>query len=148
MQEEKEIHTEKDFSTPLVSIVIVYWNNAKYISRCIENLSLQTFQNFEVIIVDNGSDDYGVVSIEEKYPKLDLMIERLMYNTGFATANNVGARLARGQWLVLLNADAFPESNWLERLVATSELHPQFASFSSRQLKASNPRFLDGATQP
>jgi len=130
---------------PLISIIIVTWNSKKHLYDCIKCLLAQSFHEFEIIVVDNGSNDNSTEGLEEKYPKLNLIVERLKSNQGFAVANNIGARLARGQWLVLLNADAFPESNWLERLVATSELHPQFASFSSRQLKAGNPKFLDGA---
>jgi GT2 family glycosyltransferase len=127
------------------SIIIVTWNSKKYLFDCLDHLLAQNLRDFEVIIVDNGSDDDGAVGLEEKYPNLNLKVERLTSNQGFAVANNIGARLARGQWLVLLNADAFPESDWLERLIAASELYPQFASFSSRQLQANNPKFLDGA---
>jgi GT2 family glycosyltransferase len=72
-------------------------------------------------------------------------VERLPQNLGFTAGNNLGARLARGKWLVLLNADAFPVPNWLAGLVKASEDHPAFNSFSSRQLQADNPKMLDGA---
>jgi GT2 family glycosyltransferase len=130
---------------PLVSIVIVSWNSAQHLPRCLGCLSQQTFPEFEVILVDNGSSDGGTNNLEQKYPQLVLHIERLPSNLGFALANNRGARLARGKWLVLLNADAFPEPNWLEQLLASSAVHPEFASFSSRQLQAGDPNILDGA---
>ncbi len=132
-------------SSPLASLIIVCWNSSKHLPRCLECLLLQTFQNFEVIIVDNGSDDNGTTGLEEKYPKLNLRVERLPSNLGFAAANNLGARLARGKWLVLLNADAFPEEDWLAELLRASESHPEIASFSSRQIQAGNPEILDGA---
>src|SRR6266516_7099969 len=95
----------RTISAPLISLIIVYWNSAKYLSRCLDCISLQTFWNFEIIIVDNGSFDGGVNGLEQNYPKLDLHIKRLNSNLGFAAANNLGAYLARGKWLVLLNVD-------------------------------------------
>ena len=54
-----------------------------------------------------------------------------------------GARLARGQWLALLNADAFPEPDWLERLLEAAETIPN-AFFASRQIQANSTELLDG----
>jgi GT2 family glycosyltransferase len=76
---------------------------------------------------------------------LEIRVERLSKNLGFAAANNIGARLAVGKWLVLLNADAFPEPDWLEKLIEAAEKYPEFSAFSSRQVHVSDPRFLDGA---
>jgi GT2 family glycosyltransferase len=74
-----------------------------------------------------------------------MLVERLRQNLGFAAANNLGARVSRGKWLVLLNADAFPKPDWLAELITTAEANPIFAAFSSRQLQAGNPNILDGA---
>jgi len=60
-----------------------------------------------------------------------LRIERLPTNHGFVTANNIGARLARGKWLALLNADAFPEPEWPEQLLYAAQKNPKYSSFSS-----------------
>jgi GT2 family glycosyltransferase len=135
----------QETSSPLISLIIVYWNSAKYLPRCLNCISLQTFSNFEVIIVDNGSRDGSLTGLAESRPAFDLHIERLNTNQGFAVANNTGARLARGQWLALLNADAFPEPDWLEKLLLSTEKHPEYSSFSSRQVQAHNPDLLDGA---
>jgi GT2 family glycosyltransferase len=129
----------------LISIVIVYWNSAKYLPRCLDCLSRQTFRDFEIILIDNGSLDDGTKGLEETYPDLQLRLESLTSNLGFAVANNLGARLARGKWLVLLNADAFPDPNWLDELINATKAYPNVASFSSRQLQANEPKFLDGA---
>ena len=93
---------------PLVSVIIVSWNSAEHLPRCLECLSQQTFPDFEVIIIDNGSLDGGTDDLEQNYPQLALQVERLASNLGFARANNRGAHMARGTWLALLNTDAFP----------------------------------------
>jgi GT2 family glycosyltransferase len=127
----------------VLSIIIVTWNSAAYLPRCLASLEEQTFQDFEIIIVDNGSSDGFVDGVEEKYSKLDFRIEKLGENTGFTVANNIGARMAKGKWIALLNGDAFPEPEWLENLVKAAEAYPN-ACFSSRQIQANNPDFLDG----
>src|SRR6185369_14794920 len=103
-----------DTQSPLVSVIIVYWNGIKYIDRCLQALFAQSFQDFEVILVDNGSVDDSVTEIEKRWPRVQTV--RLNKNLGFAAANNIAAKKARGQWLALLNTDAFPESTWLSAL--------------------------------
>ncbi|MDP1547606.1 MAG: glycosyltransferase [Anaerolineales bacterium] len=56
----------------------------------------------------------SISGLKNSWAQFILRIERLPSNLGFAIANNIGSRLARGKWLVLLNADAFPEPDWLE----------------------------------
>ena len=131
-------------TSPLISVILVSWNSAGHLSRCLESLLLQTFQQFEIILIDNGSSDRGTDELEQKYPELDLHLERLTSNLGFAAANNIGARRARGRWLALLNTDAFPEPEWLEALIQAAENNQEFTFFASRQLQAHAPDFLDG----
>ena len=125
------------------SILIVTWNSAAHLPRCLASLENQTCQNFETIIIDNGSTDDSMDGVQEKYPRLNIRTKKLDINTGFAVANNIGACMARGKWLALLNADAFPEPDWLENLVSAAEKYPN-ASFSSRQIQANKPNYLDG----
>ncbi len=129
--------------SPLVSIILVTWNSAAHLPHCLESLGRQTFKNFEVIVVDNGSTDGALDGLESHWPGLAIQVLRLDENMGFAAANNLGARLARGRWLALLNPDAFPEPTWLEELLHAVESHPQ-ACFASRQVQAGAPHLLDG----
>lgn len=131
-------------NSPLVSIIIIIWNSEKYLSICLDALSLQTNKNFEVVIVDNGSIDNGCLGLEEKHPGLKLTLKKLEANLGFAPANNIGVRLAHGKYLALLNADAFPEPDWLEQLLKAAQDHPEFTFFASRQIQANTPKLLDG----
>jgi GT2 family glycosyltransferase len=136
-------HTVNDI--PSVSVVIVTWNSASYLSRCLDSLEQQTYGDFEVVLVDNGSTDGCLDAVEHRWPGLRLRVERLGENKGFAAANNLGASLARGKWLALLNSDAFPEPAWLEALLEAAAKNPEFSFFASRQLQANASQFLDGA---
>ena len=126
----------------LVSVVIINWNGAEVLPRCLEALRSQTCQDFEIIIVDNGSVDGSVDGLENRFSEVNLI--RLQENRGFAVANNIAAQQARGKWLVLLNNDAFPEPEWLATLLTASKQHPGAAAFGSCMIRADNPKLLDG----
>ena len=130
-------------SQPVVSVVIVAWNSSAHLRVCFQSLKKQAFTDFEVVVVDNGSTDNSIEYIKDF--GLRFKIERLNKNEGFSTANNIGARLANGKWIVLLNADAFPEPDWLENLLAAAETHPEYSFYSSRQIQANKTELLDGA---
>lgn len=130
---------------PLASVVIVTWNSARCLSSCLDALLAQVYKDFEVIVIDNGSTDGSLDAVESHWPALRLRVERLGANKGFAAANNLGARLACGKWLALLNPDAFPETNWLEELLGAAANNPDYSFFASRQLQANASHLLDGA---
>lgn len=130
---------------PLVSIIIVTWNSNIYLNKCLDHLLSQTFNKCEIILVDNGSDDNAMDTLYKRYPSLNLYIQKMDTNLGFATANNIGAHLAHGKWLALLNADAFPEPHWLENLLRATEENPEYNVFASRQIQENTPSLLDGA---
>lgn len=136
---------EQKHNPPMLSIIIVVWNNLEHLSSCLENLQKQVFQNYELVIIDNGSSDDLTMVIEGKYKLSNFQTKKLPKNIGFAAANNMGVRMAQGKWVVLLNADAFPEPDWLEKLVQAAEAHPEYLAFSSRQISAMAREFLDGA---
>ncbi len=129
---------------PLVSIIIVSWNSAEYLPRCLDCLNAQTFRNFEVVIVDNGSTDCALDNLAERYPNFNFQIKQLDRNHGFAVANNIGARLARGLWLALLNPDAFPAPDWLAALTQAAAHFGEKCVLASRQIQAELPSLLDG----
>lgn len=130
-------------TSPLASVIIVTWNSEKHLPACLDALSAQTYKDFEVVMMDNGSTDQNYLDFEGKYSDLKLTIKKNNENLGFAVANNIGARLARGKWIALLNADAFPEPDWLECLLEATRTYPN-AFFTSRQIQTDNPKYLDG----
>lgn len=131
---------------PVVSVILLVWNNTEHLLKCLAVLQEQTHQDFEIILLDNGSLDLTYLNrMSEKYAGMAITVEKLASNRGFAAANNIGARLAHGQWIALLNADAFPESDWLENLLRAVQQNLQYSFFTSRQLQYHAPHLLDGA---
>jgi GT2 family glycosyltransferase len=128
-----------------LSVILVAWNSGKTLSECLASLERQTFKDFEVILVDNGSTDIDLNAILSHWNNLSLRIQRLEKNYGFAYANNVGVQLAKGKWIALLNTDAFPAKDWLENLITFAKTRTDFSFFTSRQVQANSPQLLDGA---
>jgi GT2 family glycosyltransferase len=130
---------------PLVSVILLVWNNTEHLLKCLAFLQEQTYEDFEIILLDNGSLDLTYLNrMSEKYAGMAITVEKLATNRGFAAANNIGARLARGKWLALLNADAFSEPDWLEKLLHAAKGNPEYIFFASRQIQATSPDLLDG----
>lgn len=100
---------------PAVSIIILNWNGLRQTVRCLDTLREQNYPHFEVIIVDNGSENKEAETIKMHYPAIK-MIE-LPYNTGFAVGVEVGIFAATGDFLVLMNNDIEPTNNCLSELV-------------------------------
>ena len=119
------------------TVVIVNWNSWDILPRCLEKLECQTFQNFNVLVIDNASDQPVPVGLLSKHHRVTLIQNKT--NLGFAAANNQAIRLLDDtEWLVLLNPDAFPEPGWLEKLVRTAEQNPAYSAFGSRQMMENN----------
>jgi GT2 family glycosyltransferase len=127
----------------LISIILLLWKNTDYLFDCLNALSAQTHQKFEIILMDNGSSEGALDGLSQKYPDLDLHLYKLETNFGYAVASNMGIGYARGKYLALLNVDAFPEPDWLERLLEVAESNSN-AFFTSRQIQFKNPDYLDG----
>ncbi len=125
-----------------ISVIIVNWNGAACLPSCLDALSNQTYQNFELIIVDNGSTDQSAVGLEARWPGLKLI--RHNENIGFAAANNEGVRHSAGDWIILLNNDAFPRPDWLATLFEAVLRYPDYTCFASSLLNADNPKLFDG----
>lgn len=101
-------------SQPLISIILVNWNGANDLPRCLDSIFRQTYRSIEVIVVDNGSTDDSL-DLLRKYP--DLILLRNETNRGFSMANNQAIARAGGDWIFLLNVDAWMAPDCLQRLM-------------------------------
>jgi GT2 family glycosyltransferase len=128
---------------PTASIVIVNWNGKKHLARCLPSLIAQTYQDFEIIIVDNGSEDGSPAFIQQQYPTACLIENE--QNRGFAAPNNQGIAVARGRYVVTLNNDTELSPNWLQALVAAADAHPEMGAFASLIAFHDRPTMIDSA---
>jgi len=132
----------EDKAPPALSVVIVAYNSAASLPACVAALAAQTFGDHELLIVNNASPQGEAHGAAKGHPFARVI--EAGANLGFAAGVNLGAREARGLWLVLLNPDAYPDPDWLEQLVAAAARHPQVLSFTSRQVMARDRSLLDG----
>ncbi|MCC6396010.1 MAG: glycosyltransferase family 2 protein [Bacteroidetes bacterium] len=101
--------------TPRVSVVIVNYNGAALLDRCLASILQQSSRPMEIIVVDNGSTDESRSMLAARYPTVHLLAQEK--NLGFAEGNNVGVTAARGDYVVLLNNDTEVTAGWMEGLV-------------------------------
>ena len=110
--------------SPRISVIIPVYNQAQFLGHAIDSVLAQTWKDYELIVVDDGStDESGEVA--QRYGS------RLRYvrkpNAGGASAVNVGVRLARGSWIAILPSDDMWEPNKLERQWSYIDGHPEAA---------------------
>lgn len=137
-----EAKAEDKTAAPAVTVAVVAYRSGATLAACVERLAQQSFSDFELVLVDNASPEREAQPVASAWP-FTRLIENAD-NLGFAAAMNQAARAGRGRWLALLNPDAFPQADWLERLVDAAERHTTIKAFASRQLMDEDPTILDG----
>jgi GT2 family glycosyltransferase len=101
-----------------LSVVIVNWNSRDDLAACLQSLCVQTHEDLEVIVVDNGSKDDSVAMVRERYPHFKLLDEG--ENLGFAEGCNRGVAVSTGEWVAMLNNDTVADPRWAEALVTAA----------------------------
>jgi GT2 family glycosyltransferase len=137
----REQGTGTDPGVPRVSILIVNWNGKHHLPDCLDSLALQTFRDFETILVDNGSTDGSVDFVRTHYPWVTLV--PLDRNTGFSGGNNAALAPAQGEYLVTLNNDTRVDPGWLAELVRVADENPQVGMVASRICSFADPDSID-----
>jgi GT2 family glycosyltransferase len=121
---------------PAVCVIIVNWNGARFLPRCLQSLHEQTLPNVQILLADNGSTDDSVLLTRRAFPGVEVV--EFGRNLGYAQANNKAAALARAPYLLFLNNDTYLEATALSALVSAAEAQPGIAIFAPEQ------RPLDG----
>jgi GT2 family glycosyltransferase len=126
--------------TMKLSIIIICWNDLKVIADCLESLFRDNCgEECEVIVSDNGSADGSIEFIRRNYPRV-CVIENGA-NLGFSKGNNVGVRIAQGEYVLILNPDTIVHPGALQKWIEFAGQHPEAGAFGCRVL---NP---DGSYQ-
>ncbi len=125
-----------------VSINIVTWNGLRYLPELLESIDAQTFRDFTVRVIDNGSDDGTVEYLASQRP--DIMLVRNVKNHGFAAGHNQGIRYALDRWgeelddryILVANQDIILAPDFLGSLVAQADQYLKIGSFCGKLLRA------------
>lgn len=109
------------FSKPKISIIIPVYNVEKYLCECLDSILNQTFQDFEIICVDDGSTDETLEILKNYKNKDERVFVLQQHHSGAAEARNNGIRLARGKYIQFLDSDDYFEPTMLEELYNHAE---------------------------
>lgn len=126
-----------------VSIIIPNYNGEKFMKDCLESLKKQTYDDFDVILVDNASSDNSIAVAEEIYP--DIKVIRLDNNYGFSRAVNEGIKATHAKYVILLNNDTESDPYFVEKLVEGIEKSPGIFSCASKMIQFNNRELIDSA---
>lgn len=126
-----------EISNTLVTIIIVNWNGLMWLADCFASLYTQDYKNFEIIFVDNASKDESVQWVKKHYPKTKIIVNKK--NLGFADANNIGYRKAKGEYILFLNNDTRVTKTFLTELVRVLESDKAIGGAQSKILLMDKP---------
>lgn len=124
-----------------LSIIIPNYNGLRFLRKCLSSLAQQTFSDFEIVIVDNGSSDGSIDFITKHCPEVRLLA--LPQNTGFSKAANIGIRSSNTPYIMLLNNDTALAPDCIEHLMHCIEDVPYAFSAGARIVKASSSGLID-----
>ncbi|HTS54829.1 MAG TPA: glycosyltransferase family 2 protein, partial [Burkholderiales bacterium] len=128
----------------LASIIILNWNGLAELGPCLAAITENTIaDDYEVVVLDNGSEEPGVEEAVRPHPKVRLIREPV--NHGFARGNNLAVRQARGEYLVFLNNDTLPSRDWLRPLVETNRAVPRTGIVGSKLVDAAGNTLYTGS---
>lgn len=125
------------------SIIIPNWNGKEYLKNCLKSLEDQSFKNFELIVVDNGSVDGSKDYIKKNYPTVTLI--EINRNIGFSPAVNLGIKRAKGKYIILINNDTKVDKDCIKNLVRAVEQHPEVGMVAAKMMQYHNPKIIDSA---
>jgi GT2 family glycosyltransferase len=129
------------------AVIIANWNGKKYLKDCFESLLAQTYRNFKIVFVDNGSEDGSVDFVRENFPQTEII--RLEQNTGFSKGYNIGMKKALEDksidYVIVLNNDTKLDEKYLEKMVSCALAHPDAASIQPKVMNFFDKEKIDCA---
>lgn len=114
---------------PKFSIIIPVYNVEKYIEKCLESVMTQSYQDFEVIVVNDGTKDNSIEKIK-KYP-VKIITQK---NKGLSAARNKGAQHATGEYLIFLDSDDYWEKDLLKEINKSLKNNPDIVRFQIKEV--------------
>ena len=106
---------KKNSMKPMVSVVVVAYNGLELTRECLYSIMQQTYENLELIFVDNGAEEPLGVMVTKEFPQMKLL--SLKKNIGFAGGYNQGILASTGKYVAIINNDAVAAPDWIEMMV-------------------------------
>lgn len=108
-------------SLPLISVIVPVYNVEKYLNECIDSILSQSFSDFELILVDDGSKDSSSIICDDYAKKDSRVILIHQENAGVSSARNAGIKKACGKYIVFIDSDDWINSDYLERFIKAKD---------------------------
>ena len=138
-----ELTKKSNLNNPQLSIIIPHHGGFNILYDCLSSLEKSTYKNFEIIVVDNNSQDNSIVTIKDKFPNINII--SLKKNLGYAGGCNRGAIESNGELLLFLNNDTTHECNWIEPLVQLISSDNKIGSIQPKILNINKKGLFDYA---
>ena len=127
---------------PLVTVAVINYKGREYLQELLGSLRRQTFRDFEILLIDNHSQDGSLDLAGRDFPEVRLLPQEK--NLGFAPAANLAARQSNSEFLALLNTDLRLDPDWLQELVRTASNDGSIAAVASKMRLYHDPQRLNG----
>ncbi|MEG3639207.1 glycosyltransferase family 2 protein [Magnetococcus sp. PR-3] len=129
-------------TTPQCCLIVVNYNGGHYLDNCLQSLQQLKGIPFEVIVVDNASQDGSTQHVPVDDARFSLLA--LEDNVGFARANNLAAQRTQAPWIATINPDTKLPTNWLEEMLKVAHTHPNAGALGSALVAMDNEQLWDG----
>lgn len=126
----------------LASVIIPNWNGKNLLEDCLVSLDRQTYREFEIIFVDNGSTDGSLDYVQDNFPKVRIV--KLEKNFGFAKAINEGVKRSGAEYVIFLNNDTEADEDFIKSLVECADSHQEVISVNPKLLNFYDRKIIDG----
>lgn len=112
------------------SIVIPVYNTAKYISKCLDSIMIQDYDNYEVVIINDGSTDESLVEVQKYVDKIKNIKILSQENSGVSSARNIGIKEAVGKYILFIDSDDYIEKTYINTINRVMENQKYVAVFN------------------
>lgn len=126
-----------------VAVIVVNRNGRHLLADCFQSLAEQTYNNLEIILVDNNSADDSVPYVQANFPQVQIICQET--NVGFAAGNNIGIQATGVPWIATLNNDTKVDPNWLTEMVRVAQSEERVGMCASKMLFYDRPHLINSA---
>jgi len=138
------IRAKRESRLPLISIIIINFNGKKYVLNCLKSIFKNHYPNYEVIVVDNGSNDGSVEAIKKNFGnRKNVQALSLKKNFGPAYARNRGVEKAKGKYLGFLDNDTLVHPDWMKNAIPEFEKNKKLGIVQCKLLLAKEKNKID-----